>query len=587
MGYLGVLVFVILSALSSGGGMGQNVTMTSLAKAGTQVFVAIAYGQVILICLISPMFMAGAIAAEQSGKTFDIMLTTPLTNLQVVLGTLFGRLFFIWALLASGLPLFSILLIFGGVPISAVFVAFATAALSALVMGAVAVALAVLRIGGRKAVVTFVIAMAAYLVGAYMVDQFLLRNFVSIPNTTTWLTPLHPILVLESWLNRANYHPPQPEQVAHLPKIIGFYLARPFATFTILSSLISLGLLLWCAIRVRSVGQGESLLPLQVRRWLRLRGSGGERRRPPRLVWHNPIAWREANTRGKLAAGILGRWAFVVLGLGLAILWLWLYHAGKMPALPGTLPHEVFHQGLLVLLIVETSVIALVGLYMSASCVSREREDQTLDLILTTPISPKYYIWGKLRGLVSFLAFMLAVPILTVAIVAAYAMIGRANQLASTSVSYTIGSTARVESLMLPEAPLFLALILIPFVAFCVVIGMNWSLRSKGVLGAVVPTLGVVMIVTLIISFCGIAAAGGIPVIGPIINSFSPFTSMMTIINPWENVSGFIDNPGPGRISMLVGALAATGGYGAISYAVLLATISGFDHTVRQLSGEG
>jgi ABC-type transport system involved in multi-copper enzyme maturation permease subunit len=136
------------------------------------VFAIVGYGQVILICLLSPLFMAGTIASEQSGRTYDILLTTPLSNLQIVLGSLLGRLFFVLALLLSGLPLFAVLLIFGGVPISAVFVCFAT---SALLGGSVAVTLSVMHAGGRKAVFVFVIviviSIAAYLVAVYLAAQ--------------------------------------------------------------------------------------------------------------------------------------------------------------------------------------------------------------------------------------------------------------------------------------------------------------------------------------------------------------------------------------------------------------------------------
>ncbi|MDX1683272.1 MAG: hypothetical protein R3336_09140, partial [Phycisphaeraceae bacterium] len=171
VGYLGALMLLVMFGLMTGGGMTGEHSMTALAKSGTQVFSVIAYTQVTLICLIAPLFMAGAISQEQAGETFDILLTTPLSNVQIVLGALAGRLFFVLALLAAGVPLFSVLLVFGGVPVDAIFVSFAVAGLVALAVGAVAVALAVLRIGGRKAVFTFVVAVAAYMVAGYGVDM--------------------------------------------------------------------------------------------------------------------------------------------------------------------------------------------------------------------------------------------------------------------------------------------------------------------------------------------------------------------------------------------------------------------------------
>ncbi|MCC6581518.1 MAG: ABC transporter permease subunit [Phycisphaeraceae bacterium] len=587
MGYLGALVLLVLLGLTTGGGMSSDVTLTELAKAGTKVFAFIAYGQVVLICLLAPLFMAGAIAAEQSGKTFDIMLTTPLTNLQVVLGLLLGRLFFVMALLLSGLPLFSVLLIFGGVPISAVFASFATAALSGLLMGSVAIALAVLRIGGRKAVVVFVIATAGYLVGSYALDALVLRRLAA-TGATTVLTPLHPMLVLETYLNRANYRPPGAEEVANLAWPARMYLSRPLATFCTLSAGLSFVLLLWCGLRVRSVGQSEGTIRRWLAKKLRLRGGdGADRRRKPRTVWHNPIAWREANTRGKLAAGILARWAFVVLGLAAGAVLLGLYHYQKLPNLPGSASHEVFRNALLTLLLLEVSVIALVALYMSAGSVSREREDKTLDLMLTTPITPRYYVWGKLRGLVSFLMVMLVVPVATLGMVSLYTMWGLWRQWPTASVTYVVGTVQATYELMLFEAPLLLLLTLAPFTAFCVVVGMNWSIKSQGVLSAVMAAMGVIAGLTLVLGFCGLSAARNIPYVGPVINCFSPVTNLVMILNPWETVSRFVDHPVEGRAWLLFGAAASAIGYGSLGYALLSNMVKGFDHTVRRLSGGG
>ena len=62
-------------------------------------FTWIAYLQIGLICILAPVFMGGAIAQEASPRTWEVLLTTPLGAAQIVLGNLFGRLFFVLALL--------------------------------------------------------------------------------------------------------------------------------------------------------------------------------------------------------------------------------------------------------------------------------------------------------------------------------------------------------------------------------------------------------------------------------------------------------------------------------------------------------
>ncbi len=593
MGYLGALTLLMLVGLLwPGSGMGGEVSLTDLAKSGTWIFAIISYGQVLLVCLLAPLFMAGAIGQERAGQTYNILLTTPLSNLQIVLGSLGGRLFFVLALLLSGLPLFAVLLIFGGVQVWSVVVSFSVAGCTALMVGTVAVTLSVLRAGGRKAVFSFVIAVVAYLVGAYLLDTVLLRR-LGPPKTTTWLTALHPLLVLEASLNSANYRPPAPETLADAPGLVRFYMARPFAAFATISGLLSLAQIFFCAIVLRNVGQGEG----RFMRWLKMQfrlpvETGGERRRPARRVWANPIAWREAATRGGGAAGVFARWGFAAVGLMLGAALIFLYHIDMLPKLPGSSSDEVFHGSLTALLVLEVAIITLVALFMSAGCVSREREDGTLDLLLTTPTTPRQYIWGKLRGLVSFLSLLLAVPVLTVAMVSVYALVGKAvgweQATFHVATVNNYGATIVGEPLLvLPEASVQLALMLVPFIALCLMAGMTWSIKAKGVLGAVITSVAIIGGVSLVLGFCGASAASNIPIVGPVINAFSPATNLLMIVNPWESVGGFIEYPGAGRVSLAVAALIAALGYSAIVYAMLRSMVKGFDHTVRKLSGTG
>ncbi len=80
-------------------------------------FQKLSYVQLGLVALLAPIFTAGAITQEKDSQTYDILLATPLSNGQIVLGSLLSRLFFVIALLVSGIPIFSITQIFGGVAI--------------------------------------------------------------------------------------------------------------------------------------------------------------------------------------------------------------------------------------------------------------------------------------------------------------------------------------------------------------------------------------------------------------------------------------------------------------------------------------
>ncbi len=617
VGYLGVLVGLVVFTMLTGGAMGGSVSMSELAKAGSAVFAVIAYGQVIGVCLLAPLFMAGAIASEQSGKTYDILLTTPMSNLQVVLGSLLGRLFFVLTLLASGLPLFAVLLVFGGVRGGAVVEAFLVAACTAVLVGAVAVTLSVLRAGGRKAVFAFVIGIAGLLVAGYALDVLLLRALDPSPYTT-WLTPLHPLLVLESSIRTVSYGPPPAEVVsawlgeaAVLRGVRGWWLAQPFEAFVTWTLGLSVVLLVGCSLFVRRLGQGAGALP----GWLLwvLRLNPGERMRAHRLVSGNPIAWREANTRGQVASGILARWGFVALAWGGAAWLLWGFHRGTLPELPtstggsrGAVAAQVetLHALLSVLLLLEVAVIVLVAIYMSAGCVSREREDGTLDIMLTTPVTPKQYIWGKLRGLVRFLALLIAAPVGTLLLVGGYMALGwyggawdgtyafAWNAAPGGVSSYgggPSGGGAMVTDawVVLPEAGLLLGLMLVPFLALCVMAGMTWSLKAKTVIGAVVPTVLLLGGLAAVLGLCGLASAAKMSVVGPVLNALSPATSVPMLLDPYGQAAGFASDPLVGRVALWSGGVLAAVVYGMIVYGLIAMRVKDFDQTVRKLSGTG
>src|SRR5258708_24828993 len=95
---------------------------------------------------------------------------------------------------------------------------------------------------------------------------------------------------------------------------------------------------------------------------------------------------------------------------------------------------------------VELAVILLILTQSAASTVTREKEDGTLDLLLTTPITSRYYIWGKLRGLVSFVLPLVAVPVASALIFVIYDSTRR----------FSNWSDPGFQSIVLPEAGLLL-----------------------------------------------------------------------------------------------------------------------------------
>lgn len=576
--YLAVLVVVLLWSLLIKGGAAE-LGYRELAEAGAQSFIAIAYLQVGLICVIAPVFMAGAIAQEASPRTWEVLLTTPMSAGEIVLGNLFGRLFFILALLFASLPLFALVQYFGGVPGQSIFASYLISGCAAVLVGAIAIALAVSRLAGRRAVFTFYISVVSYLAVTMAIDA-LLRSRSGNPGVTH-MTVINPFLALRALLNPSNY--PRAAETG------SWILQHPVSAWCYGSLAVSALLMGLSTFTVRLgglitlTGNKNNGVP-----WYRKMlgfGAKGAEYRAPRSVWNNPIAWREAAARNSTFGRILARWSFVALGTALGIALLAAYHTGTFNA-------SDFQLALGYTVLGELMIISLVALNMSATAVSREREDGTLDLLLTTPITPSSYLTGKLRGLVAYLLPMLAVPMGTLALTAIYVLTGGLGREDGIMVQISTqiagnNTTPIMAPIMLPEAALLAPMVTIPFITFCVIIGLQWSLKSKSTISSVIGAVGVAGVISGIIGLCAWKSGADIAILGATLSALSPATLVFACINPGSALYETIDQAGlpQARIALIVGSAIAAAIYAAIVYGVHASMVKNFDFTVRKLAG--
>ncbi len=215
---------VVLYVLATSGTSYSSGDLAALAKDSAILFQDMSYLQLGLVALLSPIFTAGAITQEKDSQTYDILLSTPLTNGQIVLGSLLSRVFFVVALLVSGIPIFAVTQIFGGVAIKSIVYSFLIAASTAMVTGAMAMAIATFKIGTRRTIFSFYLFIVIYLVGLYLLDRvdfFHLSILDASGNmtrtSTSWLTGLNPFLALRVIFNDRAYMPPN---LADLPPAV-------------------------------------------------------------------------------------------------------------------------------------------------------------------------------------------------------------------------------------------------------------------------------------------------------------------------------------------------------------------------------
>ncbi len=75
---------------------------------------ALAFGQELLVLLLTPTLVAGVIADEKRRKTMHYLLASRLTGPEIVLGKLLARMLYMGVLLGVSLPVMSMMVFFGG-----------------------------------------------------------------------------------------------------------------------------------------------------------------------------------------------------------------------------------------------------------------------------------------------------------------------------------------------------------------------------------------------------------------------------------------------------------------------------------------
>lgn len=85
------------------------------AQVGQVIFIGLSLGLQALVVFLAPATTVNAISAEYERGTYTMLLTTPMTPLQLVAGKLVAALAFLLVLLVAALPVYGVVLLFGGV----------------------------------------------------------------------------------------------------------------------------------------------------------------------------------------------------------------------------------------------------------------------------------------------------------------------------------------------------------------------------------------------------------------------------------------------------------------------------------------
>jgi ABC-type transport system involved in multi-copper enzyme maturation permease subunit len=97
-----------------GGQTLSNGTALS-AGIGHGIFSGLLFLETLLVLVLAPAFTTGAISLEREKQTLDLLVTTPLSTLGMVIGKLFSALTYVFLLIIASIPLASLVFVFGAV----------------------------------------------------------------------------------------------------------------------------------------------------------------------------------------------------------------------------------------------------------------------------------------------------------------------------------------------------------------------------------------------------------------------------------------------------------------------------------------
>lgn len=367
-GLLGGLALVWMAR----SGSGTASSFQELAQVGAAFTTAILAVELVLTLLLVPAATAGAFCAQKAGGELALMMTTELTDTEIVLSKLASNLVLVLGVLFCGLPVLAITSALGGVDPVAIFCG--TLVITAVAVLAVSVSLTFSIWATRP----YESLMATYATWAAWLLPLLCWTELSSATTPSLLYATNPIWVTLGY-RRFNGNT--------TPSLL---LAIAFLSGSLL---LSAGLMLVSIYRIRAITVGQSSRPSTARRgsreeqrtWLGRIGLAG-----PSLD-ANPVLWHEWHRRESSpwtrAIWILSALAATVFAL-LAIF--------VNDNIGGGVAGFTVALGLILVTVKATSTLA------------EERSTGSLSILLSTPLSTRSVLLGKWWG-----AFRM-VPLLTV-----------------------------------------------------------------------------------------------------------------------------------------------------------------------------
>jgi ABC-type transport system involved in multi-copper enzyme maturation permease subunit len=350
--------------------------------------------QFILVVLLTPIYTASAVADEKERRTLEFLLATDLRNREIVLGKLLSRLLNLGILILAGLPVLALLQFLGGVDPQLVLAAYAATLATVTSLACLGTLFSVLVRKGRDAILLTYLCVLAYIIG-WAMQLAVPPSWLSFPGAVSPVT-LQDVL---GWYNAGN--------IIHAINSLGDFsfrsgrslndlLPEVLRNYLIFHCLLALVCATWAVLRLRAIALKETYGKAQkLRLGVRLFG------RP--AVGHRPMLWKEVFAEPGLRLHWLGRIVVALLVLASFVpLFFILDDFFEDWSRWRNSPYELLaanmnEWGRVVGAMVGSVLLLGVGV-RAAGGITGERDRQTLDSLLTTPLESSAILYGKLLG---------------------------------------------------------------------------------------------------------------------------------------------------------------------------------------------
>jgi ABC-type transport system involved in multi-copper enzyme maturation permease subunit len=118
---------------------GQPLSLAQRAGFAASFFQGFLILQFVVVLLLTPLYTAGAIAEEKERRTLELLFVTDLSSREIVLGTLASRLARLFLLLLTGLPILIFLGFLGGLDLNWVLAGFVASFMLMLSLGSISI----------------------------------------------------------------------------------------------------------------------------------------------------------------------------------------------------------------------------------------------------------------------------------------------------------------------------------------------------------------------------------------------------------------------------------------------------------------